>query len=109
MNLDELFDLLPFAWPWVSTITLTVVWIACLMHIRQMGWHTSHCERFGFVFTAAGSFFLAYYPWWPKIESFPAAQLQHTGMALIALSLIRGQIRAFFIDHGFGLAERRHP
>jgi hypothetical protein len=80
----------------LNTLFLLVVMLSCFLHLAgNVDKHSSHCERFGFAFTSAGAFGLAIYPWVPWSENFPFDTLMHSGMALIAASLVQGKARAF--------------
>ena len=95
-----------------STICLVIVFFGCFLHlVSHVDQHSPACERLGFVLTCAGAFGEIVYRWWPKIESFPFELLLHTGMALIALALMRGQLRGWVARiPGMKWTERReHP
>ena len=93
-----------------STVTLLIVCAACIAHLNDhMDRSTPLCQRWGFVLTAAGAFGRAVYPWWPTIEYFPFDLVMQTGMALIALSLLRGHLRGWLAHlPGLAILERRH-
>lgn len=95
-------------WDILSSVALLLVCIACALHLNaNVGPESAHCERLGFVLTMAGAFGQAVYPWWPKIEAFHFDAVLHIGMSLIALSLMRGHLRAFLISHGVTFMDRR--
>lgn len=102
------FDLIAHADDLASTIALAIVCIACVMHLASNVTAASpECERWGFTLTGAGAFGVAVYMWWPTIEGFPFPLLMHIGMALIALSIIRGRVREWLISHGAKALDRR--
>lgn len=77
------------------TVSLSIVWIACVVHLTTNVDHRStHCERWGFVLTGAGAFGDAAYLWTSHIEPWDFGLTMHIGMAFIALNLISGRVRA---------------
>lgn len=84
----------------LSCLCLTVVCLACLLHLNAMGRQSPLCERLGFVLTAAGSFgaAIAYYK--PVVDDFDPDLILYIGMALIALAMARGDLRDFLIRAG---------
>lgn len=94
-----------------STIFLSIVVIACVLHLwANFDKHSPEVERWGFTLIAAGAFGSAVYPWTPAIEQFPIDLVMHMGMALIALGLVRGRIRGWLIHVvGWQKFDRRAP
>lgn len=93
----------------ISTAALAIVVIACAVHLMaNVDRHSTHCERWGFVLTGAGAFGEAVYTWTTKIEPWNFGLTMHIGMALIALSLVRGHMRAWMArTPGLRWTERR--
>ncbi len=76
-------------------VALAIVCIACVVHLASNVDHRStHCERWGFVLCGAGAFGEAAYLWTSHIEPWDFGLTMHVGMALIALNLISGRVRA---------------
>lgn len=91
------------------TIALAIVVIACVVHLTTNVDKTStHCERWGFVLTGAGAFGDAVYRWTSIIEPWDFELTLHVGMALIALSLVHGDLRGWLSRvRGFRWMDRR--
>lgn len=80
-----------------NTALLAVVAICGLLHVnRSMSRHTAGCERFGFVLLVAGAIGLALKPWWPWGGLHGVQTIFYLGLALVAISLVRGELRALF-------------
>jgi len=94
---------------WLNTLCLLIICAGCIAHLAEnFNKHSPELQRYGFVFTGAGAFGDVVYFWWPRIESFPFELLMHTGMALIAISLLRGRVQGWLAQlPGFRWAERR--
>lgn len=99
---------LDYATQIASTIALAIVIVGCVLHLNaHVDPATAHCVRWGFILTPAGAFGIVVYMWWPTIEGFPFDLVMHIGMALIAVSIVRGRIREMLISHGMRALDRR--
>ncbi|MCA3000318.1 MAG: hypothetical protein ING75_17150 [Rhodocyclaceae bacterium] len=79
----------------INTIALLVLCLAVLLYINQhMDRHTAGCERWGFVLTAAGAFGHACAYWWPWDGGDEVETIMHIGLALVAIAMVRGDLRA---------------
>jgi hypothetical protein len=100
MNTAELY---------VNTAALAFVALACFLHMaHNVDKHSSNFERLGFAFCGGGALGLALLPWWKEWENFPFDTMMHGGMALIALGLVSGHLRAILASiPGLQFADRR--
>lgn len=76
-----------------SSALLALVSIGCLAHIKAMPRGASWCSRLGFALVFAGSAGAAAEFWWPSLEAYFSDQVLYTGMALLALATLRGDVR----------------
>ena len=82
-----------------STIFLSIVFIACFVHLwANFDRHSPTVERWGWTLIGAGAIGAAVYPWTPGFEAFPIDLVMHAGMALIALGLVRGRVRGWLVN-----------
>lgn len=80
-----------------STVSLLVLAAMCLVHLNaHVNRSSSHCERLGFALVIGGSVGQAASFWWPKVELFPVDAFLHVGLALVALAMVRGDVRNLF-------------
>ena len=85
-----------YFYPLLNTLCLSIAAAACLVHLTlNVDRTTPFLHRWGFILVGAGSFGEAVYLWWPKIESFPFVLLTNLGIALLASSLMKGELRVF--------------
>lgn len=89
----------------VQTCCLAIVAAAALLHLNATR-DTAWCERLGFALTAGGAFGVMAETWWLQAE-YVASFILHTGLALVALSLVRGDLRALFGGAWNGSDRRR--
>ena len=92
-----------------NSIVLLIVCVGSVSHLAEnFNKHSPEAPRYGFILTGAGAFGEVVYLWWPKLESFPFDLLMHVGMALVAISLLRGRLLDW-LSHlpSFGWTERR--
>jgi hypothetical protein len=79
----------------VNTVALGALCLCILLYINQhMDRHTAGCERWGFVLTAAGSAGHALAYWWPWGGGDEVEIILHIGLALVAVAMVRGDLRA---------------
>jgi hypothetical protein len=79
----------------INTVSLLIVCGAMLLYINdRMDKHTDGCERWGFILTAAGAFGHAASYWWPWGGSNEVETILHIGLALTAIAMVRGDLRA---------------
>lgn len=79
--------------PIISSAALVVLIAAAAVHLNTMTRQTAHCERFGFVLLFAGALTSVCEWWWPGVEDFYGETMLHVGLALIAVSMVRPQLR----------------
>ncbi|MFN8696304.1 MAG: hypothetical protein ACK50D_13265 [Burkholderiales bacterium] len=93
----------------VNTICLLVLCACCTLYINNMSVTTPGCERWGFVLTAAGAFGHALGYWWPWGGANEVETILHIGIALIAVALMRGELRALLMRAAAwdGITDRR--
>lgn len=79
----------------INTIALLVLSVAVLIYINEhIDRHTAGCERWGFILTAAGAFGHACDYWWPWDGGDEVEIILHIGLALVAVAMVRGDLRA---------------
>lgn len=100
---------------WINTIALVLVFVSCFLHLNaNVDRHSSEVEAWGFILTGAGAFALCIHfgarIFWPdtKTDLSHFATLMHVGMALIALWLVAGKLRAYLASFpGLRWTDRR--
>lgn len=87
---------------WAQTLALAFVALACFLHLNDnVDRHSAEVEAWGFILTGAGAFALSIHfglrIFWPatKTDLSQFGLVMHVGMALIALWLVAGRIRAW--------------
>lgn len=96
---------------WINTIALVLVFVSCFLHLNaNVDRHSSEVEAWGFILTGAGAFGTACAIWSPRLDVLFVGYdtLMHIGMALIAIWLVAGKIRAWLASvPGMEWTERR--
>lgn len=97
----------------VDTLLLITVAVGALLHLNAMR-ERPWCERIGFAIIAGGAAGSAAEYWWPlESTEFISEFLLHIGLALVAVSIARGEISTLFDDlvprqaRGVSFLERR--
>jgi hypothetical protein len=79
----------------LNSAALVTVCMCMLLYInKHMDRHTAGCERWGFVLTAAGALGHACAYWWPWGGGNEVEIILHIGLALVAVAMVRGDLRA---------------
>ena len=95
----------------VNTLALALVCLSCFMHLNaNVDRHSSEVEAWGFILTGAGAFGMACAIWWTRMDVLFVGYdtIMHVGMALIAIWLVAGKIRAWLAHiPGLEWTERR--
>lgn len=100
---------------WINSIALALVALSCFLHLNaNVDRHSPEAEAWGFILTGSGAFALCIHYgmriFWPatKTDLSHFAVAMHIGMAMIALWLVAGKIRAWLSSvPGLECTERR--
>lgn len=95
----------------LSTAALAIVAAACLVHLKAMPRGVPWCSRLGFSLVFSGSIGAACEFYWPALEHYFSDQVLYCGMALVALSVLRGDLRQLLarVNGGWDGRDRRRP
>jgi hypothetical protein len=100
----------------INTAALVVVAVAAFIHLKAMRKARNDCESVGFAIVMAGAVGCALEPWWPSLvklvglagerPSFFVETVFHVGLALVAVAMLRGDLRELLERAGRILARR---
>jgi hypothetical protein len=87
----------------INTAALVVVAAAAFIHLKAMQKARNDCESVGFAIVMAGAVGCALEPWWPSLvrlaglagerPSFFIETIFHLGLAIVAVAMLRGDLR----------------
>lgn len=79
----------------INTAALLTLCFCVLIYINtHIDRRSAGCERWGFILTAAGAFGRACAYWWPWSGGNEVETIMHFGLALVAIAMVRGDLRA---------------
>lgn len=93
-----------------TTIALSLVAVACVARLKEMGRGAHLCERIGYALAFGGALGSAAEWWWPRLDSYHGDTIFAVGCGLIAFSVLVRHLRdRLYIAIGrWDGHERRH-